>query len=86
MECPHCQEDLPARTCPACAKETPAFGRYCCFCGSALPEETQARDSADNGDDLFADRVLCSDGTCIGVINRDGVCNECGKPYRGDPE
>jgi hypothetical protein len=29
----------------------------------------------------FSKRVLCSDGTCIGVINEHGVCSECGKPY-----
>ncbi len=29
----------------------------------------------------FKSRVLCSDGTCIGVIGHDGKCKECGKPY-----
>jgi hypothetical protein len=28
-------------------------------------------------------RVLCSDGNCIGVIGPDGNCKECGKPYEG---
>ena len=28
-------------------------------------------------------RVLCSDGNCIGVIGSDGNCKECGKPYEG---
>ena len=28
-------------------------------------------------------RVLCSDGNCIGVIGSDGNCKECGKPYKG---
>jgi hypothetical protein len=23
---------------------------------------------------------LCSDGSCIGVLNEAGVCNVCGKP------
>ena len=42
--------------------------------------------SKDNGsEDSIADeewekRVLCSDGTCIGVIGTDGKCKECGKP------
>jgi hypothetical protein len=31
-------------------------------------------------------RRLCSDGTCIGVINERGVCNSCGKAYNGEPE
>jgi hypothetical protein len=29
----------------------------------------------------FNSRVLCSDGTCIGVIGADGKCKECGKPH-----
>lgn len=29
----------------------------------------------------FSQRVPCSDGNCIGVINEQGVCNTCGKPY-----
>jgi hypothetical protein len=29
----------------------------------------------------FSERKLCSDGNCIGVINEQGVCNLCGKPY-----
>lgn len=29
-------------------------------------------------------RILCSDGNCIGVIGADGRCKECGAPYTGD--
>ena len=29
----------------------------------------------------FSQRVSCSDGNCIGIINKQGVCNICGKPY-----
>lgn len=28
------------------------------------------------------DRVLCSDGSCIGIINEKGFCTVCGKLYR----
>ena len=28
----------------------------------------------------WKERVLCSDGNCIGVIGPDGYCKECGKP------
>jgi len=28
----------------------------------------------------FSERILCSDGNCIGIINERGVCNICGKP------
>ena len=34
-------------------------------------------------DDGWQDRVLCSDGNCIGVIGPDGRCKECGKSYEG---
>ena len=30
----------------------------------------------------WENRVLCSDGNCIGVIGPDGRCKECGKPYK----
>ena len=31
-------------------------------------------------DEDWDKRVLCSDGSCIGVIGSDGKCKECGKP------
>lgn len=34
-------------------------------------------------DDEWAERILCSDESCIGVIGPDGKCKECGKPYEG---
>jgi hypothetical protein len=49
-----------------------------------LPQNQEIR--KDNGsEDSIADeewekRVLCSDGTCIGVIGPDCRCKECGKP------
>jgi hypothetical protein len=32
----------------------------------------------------FSQRILCSDGNCVGVINNQGVCSICGKPYTGE--
>ena len=29
-------------------------------------------------------RILCSDGSCIGVIGDDGKCKVCGRTYDGD--
>lgn len=40
----------------------------------------------DDSDANWQNRVLCSDGNCIGVIGPDGLCKECGKPYEGDEE
>src|SRR6478672_1535161 len=35
-------------------------------------------------DDLdFANRRLCPDGACIGVIGKDGRCKECGRKDPG---
>jgi hypothetical protein len=54
------------------------------------PREAQASqaDPTDKvnfqGDGDWENRVLCSDGNCIGVIGPDGHCKECGKPY--DPD
>ena len=47
------------------------------------PQETARPDEIDepSADDDWADRKLCSDGNCIGVIGPDGLCKECGKPY-----
>ncbi|KQC09202.1 MAG: hypothetical protein APR62_00015 [Smithella sp. SDB] len=36
---------------------------------------------ADAETDDWDKRVLCSDGSCIGIIGPDGKCKECGKPY-----
>lgn len=35
-------------------------------------------------DEAWEQRVLCSDGNCIGVIGSDGRCKACGKAYTGD--
>ena len=51
------------------------------------PNPNTGPSAASDGNDIdFSKRVLCSDGTCIGVINENGVCNECGKPYTGEAE
>jgi len=38
----------------------------------------------DNSQFSLDDRVLCSDGACIGVIGSDGRCKECGLEHSGD--
>ena len=46
-------------------------------------EKTDYRiESDDEGFDP-SKRILCSDGTCIGVVNQKGFCKVCGKPYIG---
>ena len=34
-------------------------------------------------DSDWENRILCSDGNCIGVIGPDGHCKECGLKYEG---
>ena len=43
------------------------------------PEESQEEMSQSDND--WENRILCSDGNCIGVIGPDGRCKECGKKY-----
>ncbi|MGD9022153.1 MAG: hypothetical protein PVJ62_00080 [Deltaproteobacteria bacterium] len=85
MKCPHCDGEIPTRECPECHEGVPLEGRFCCQCGAEMP---RAQPTAEAGEDVadFSERILCSDGSCIGVINEKGICNECGKPYSGEAE
>ena len=49
-------------------------------------ETPQTNDNEDTSDaDInWKDRILCSDGNCIGVIGADGRCKECGKKFEGE--
>jgi hypothetical protein len=79
--------DLDARRlCPdgACTGVLDDAGR-CKECGraegAAPPEPEQARHAepgeAESAE--FADRTLCPDGACIGLIGDDGRCKACGR-------
>jgi hypothetical protein len=46
-----------------------------------IPNEDQQETSLSDTD--WDNRILCSDGSCIGVIGPDGHCKECGKKYEG---
>lgn len=51
--------------------------------GQNVTAEEQNPVSSKTDIDLHDDwdkRVLCGDGSCIGVIGPDGKCKECGKP------
>jgi hypothetical protein len=43
---------------------------------------TQNKKTVDNGID-WERRLLCSDGSCIGIIGTDGRCKECGEEFKG---
>jgi hypothetical protein len=85
MKCPHCEADLPSRECPECNESVPLEGRFCHRCGEEMPQLESTQFDGDGVGD-FSERTLCSDGTCIGVINEKGICSECGKPYAGEPD
>lgn len=53
-------------------------------CASEEPQEQDdepmAADGARGGAGFDPNRVLCLDGSCLGVIGADGRCSECGRP------
>jgi len=84
MKCPHCGKNIAAQTCPACGSEVLDEALFCHRCGKKR-EKPEAEPKPGGEDFDFSRRTLCSDGTCIGVINEQGFCKVCGKPYAGDP-
>ncbi len=77
MKCPHCGETLPVLVCLECGGETLEGSLFCCRCGKPIKEEKVEID--------FSERIACHDGSCIGTINEQGVCNICGKAYGEQP-
>lgn len=77
MKCPRCEEILFHMLCETCGEKIPEKSRFCCWCGSPIQPKEEESD--------FSERILCSDGSCIGVINESGVCNICGKPRAEEP-
>jgi hypothetical protein len=43
------------------------------------PEAAQAAAPAGGGGGFDPNRRLCPDGSCLGVLGADGVCNVCGQ-------
>lgn len=77
MECPHCHEVLPSKSCPGCGREVPEESAFCLYCGESF-EETAAPEAGEQGDLDLDSRTLCPDGTCTGIIE-NGRCTECGR-------
>ena len=84
MKCPHCGQALGERICHSCGVEVLKESSFCHRCGVSLGV-SQETPTADEDND-FSKRVLCSDGTCIGVVDERGICKVCGKPYTGAAE
>ena len=84
MLCEECSREIDVVVCGACGRSVLRLGPFCCHCGRRLENEGGgAADAGQQSDEEpdFSSRVLCSDGTCIGVINEQGICKVCGKPY-----
>jgi len=71
------------KKCPVCAEVIKLEAIKCRFCGEEFDPADVARQVAKvRNEDSFKNRVLCSDGNCIGVIGPDGRCKVCGQPYK----
>jgi len=77
MICEKCGREIESIICKHCKMDILRLGPFCYFCGNRLEEINI--ESEDVEVDL-ENRILCSDGTCIGVVE-NGVCKLCGKPY-----
>lgn len=78
MECPHCHMEIPGIECPHCGVMVPEESRFCMNCGAHFIDRSDETIDEEDGFDP-EERVLCSDGTCTGIIV-NGICTECGKP------
>ena len=79
MLCEKCGYEITEHvTCRACGKEVVKLGPFCYLCGAS--HTANAEGAEESGAVDFSDRILCSDGACIGVVE-NGVCKLCGKPY-----
>jgi DNA-directed RNA polymerase subunit RPC12/RpoP len=85
MKCPHCGQNIGEEKCPSCGSEVFPDSLFCHRCGKKMERPgTESKPPEEEKTD-FSKRVLCSDGTCIGVVNEQGFCKVCGKPYTGEP-
>ena len=84
MKCSQCGHPISGRICPACGSQILEESLFCHRCGVKLESSAPKLLSPEEGSIDFSRRVLCSDGTCIGVVNEKGICKVCGKPYAGE--
>ena len=79
MICEKCAGEIKTILCAHCGTDVVRLGPYCYTCGQALDKEAGAVEQEDGVD--LSTRILCSDEACIGVVNEEGICKVCGKPY-----
>jgi predicted amidophosphoribosyltransferase len=86
MKCSHCGQPISERSCPSCGSDILPESLFCHRCGVKLESSAAESSPPKEGDIDFSKRILCSDGTCIGVVDEKGICKVCGKPYTGKIE
>ncbi|MDR2017782.1 MAG: hypothetical protein LBQ00_02735 [Syntrophobacterales bacterium] len=79
MICEKCATESETVRCSHCNADVIKLGSYCYSCGKLLDSEGDETEHDDEID--LSTRILCSDEACIGVVNEEGVCKVCGKPY-----
>ena len=80
MICPHCNKEIPGKSCAECGADIPIDSQYCMHCGAHLKEEKESAPEQEGGFDIES-RILCPDGTCTGILI-NGKCTECGEAYK----
>ena len=77
-----CNQEIETIVCNSCNETVLKLGPFCYVCGKILDtSEEDGENKPDTEEEIdFSKRILCSDGTCIGVVE-NGVCKVCGKPY-----
>ncbi len=83
MICEKCGVEVDSIRCERCGEVILRLGSFCYKCGAEIkPAAKEAEEESEELD--FSNRILCSDGACIGVVNEEGLCKVCGKPYTPD--
>lgn len=73
-------QGTPTKKCPACAEIIMLEAIKCRFCGEKFDPSDVAREVAQYRNRYtIGNRIICSDGNCIGVIGPDGRCKVCGR-------
>lgn len=82
MICEKCNQEIESTVCNSCNETILKLGPFCYACGKRLDIDLEdIEDKSESEEEIdFSKRILCSDGTCIGVVE-NGVCKTCGKPY-----